>query len=454
VEPSHFDAGTCYVAVDLHQVNDRRPYLLKTSDFGKTWSAISGNIPESPLSYAHVVREDPFRKGMLFAGTENGLYVTLDDGAHWFPLQSNLPHAPVTWAVVQEHFDDLVISTKGRGFWVLDDIAPLRGIDATLASKSAYLFAPRDAYRFRGSNRIKGDPDDISAGRNPPYGAVIDYYLKDSTKDSVHVTIRDAHNDVVRKLTVPGRAGINRTWWDLRYERTHTVALRTTPKGYPQIWSDKRFIGKLTRRIYHYGIEDPVLGPLAAPGTYTVEVDAGGQKLSQPLTVLKDPHSGGTLADAQAQSALAYAVYREIDSTVDAINAIEKVRKQLEDLREMYGHDSSFKSVFADAKTLSAKLDGVEDELLQPVLQENDQKTYRAPMRLYLRLLYLEGSVGSGAGDVAGDPDFAPTASDLAVHDELAARLREVLGRVHAVMTQDVPAFNTAVAAKTALLSR
>jgi hypothetical protein len=118
----------------------------------------------------------------------------------------------------------------------------------------------------------------------------------------------------------------------------------------------------------------------------------------------------------------------------------------------MYGHDSSFKPVFADAKSLSDKLDGVENELLQPVLQENDQKTYRAPMRLYLRLLYLAGSVGSGAGDVAGDPDFAPTAADVAVHDELAARLRTVLDRAHIVMTQDVPAFNTAVAGKTALL--
>src|SRR6185437_9311817 len=240
----------------------------------------------------------------------------------------------------------------------------------------------------------------------------------------------------------------------LRYERTHTVELRTTPKGYPQIWTDKRFIGKLTRRIYHYGIEDPVLGPLVAPGTYAVELDAGGQKLTQPLTVLKDPHSVGTPADAQAQSALAYTVYQEIDSTVDAINRLEKVRKQLEDLREVYGHDSSFKSVMADAKTLAGKLDAVENQLLDPVLQENDQKTYRAPMRLYLRLLYLEGSVGSGAGDVAGDPDFAPNAPEIAVHDDLASRLRTVLDQVRTVMDTDVPAFNTAVAGKTSVLSK
>ncbi len=454
VEPSRYDAGRAYISVDAHQANNRDPFIYETNDYGHTWRLISAGIPRSVFSYVGIVREDPKRKGMLYAGTENGLYVTLDDGAHWFPLQSNLPHAPVTWIVVQEHFDDLVISTKGRGFWILDDVSPLRGIDATLASKSALLFAPRPAYRFRGSNRIKGDPDDISAGRNPPYGAVIDFYLKDSTKDSVHVTIRDAQNGVVRKLTMAGAAGLNRTWWDLRYDHTRTVALRTTPKGYPQIWTDKRFIGKLTRRIYHYGIEDPVLGPLIAPGTYTVELDIGTEKLSQPLTVLKDPHSGGTPVDAQAQSALAYSVYQEIDSTVDAINAIEKVRKQLEDLRELYGHDSSFKSVFADARTLQDKLDGVENELLQPVLQENDQKTYRAPMRLYLRLLFLAGSVGSGAGDVAGDPDFAPTAADVAVHDELAARLRTVLERMHGVMTQDVPAFNNAVAGKTALLSK
>jgi hypothetical protein len=231
------------------------------------------------------------------------------------------------------------------------------------------------------------------------------------------------------------------------------VALRTTPAGYEQIWSDKRFIGKKTRRIYHYGIENPVLGPLAAPGTYTVELDAvgGGQKLTQPLTVLKDPHSGGTLADAQASSALALQVRNEIDSVVDAINSIEKVRKQLEDLHDMYAHDSSFTAVMAAAKTLDGKLTAVEDQLLEPVLQENDQKTYRAPMRLYLRLLFLEGYVGSGAGDVAGDPDFAPTASALAVHEELGSRLGAVLVQYHQVLDQDVPAFNRTAAGKAAI---
>jgi len=165
VEPSRFDAGTCYIAVDLHQVDNRDPFLYKTADYGKTWKSISGNIPKSPLSYAHVLREDPHRKGLLFAGTENALYMSLDDGGRWEPLQSKLPHAPVYWLTVQENFHDLVVGTYGRGFYILDDLTPFEQLNDAVRNSPAHAFTPRPAYRFRPISQPDLAPAGTSRGK-------------------------------------------------------------------------------------------------------------------------------------------------------------------------------------------------------------------------------------------------------------------------------------------------
>ncbi|HWG52491.1 MAG TPA: hypothetical protein VN677_04245, partial [Gemmatimonadaceae bacterium] len=508
IEPSRFDAGKAYISVDFHQVNNFDPFIYRTSDFGNTWKLLSGGIPKSTFSYVHVVREDSKRKGMLYAGTENGLYLTYDDGDHWYPLQANLPHAPVTWLAIQDHFDDLVVSTSGRGVWILDDLGPLRELNDTVAKSASHLFAMRPAYRFMTVNRVKTAPNDQSDGRNPRYGADINYLLgkalADTSKegaagakpsarggkssgrggkpsargatplppdslgtdtgsfvfhapsdsaiadtvdsaravrDSARITITNAAGRVVRTFYGPGAKGINRAYWDLRYDRTKRVELRTTPPGYPHIWEDKRFIGDHTRPVYHYGIAEPSLGPLAPPGNYTVTVALRGDTLHQPLTVLKDPHSAGSDADAQAGAALAIAVHDDIDTVVTAINRLERVRMQLEDLRNLYGADTTKRALLERAKELDGKLSAVEDQFLQRKLQEDDQKTYRAPMELYTRLLYLEGIVGSGAGDIAGNPDFPPTTQDIAVHDLLRQRLQRAMQALQEVMSVDVPGF-------------
>src|SRR5207248_9879647 len=149
VEPSHFDAGTAYITVDLHQENNRDPFVFKTSDFGRTWKNISLNVPKSQLSYAHCIKEDPVKAGLLYLGTENGLYISFNDGESWQPLQNNLPHAPVYGIAVQPRFNDLVLATYGRGFWILDDITPLRQMTPAVANTAAHLSAPRDAYPCR-----------------------------------------------------------------------------------------------------------------------------------------------------------------------------------------------------------------------------------------------------------------------------------------------------------------
>ncbi|HEY6807991.1 MAG TPA: hypothetical protein VI160_04305, partial [Gemmatimonadales bacterium] len=234
IEPSHFDAGTAYLAVDLHEQDDLGAYIYKTTDFGKTWKKISDTFPRSSLSFVHMVAEDPVRRGLLYAGTENGLYVTFDDGARWLPLQTNLPHAPVSWITVQPHFHDLVVATYGRGFWIMDDITPLRMSPAELAARDHYLFAPRQAWRFRFKEGSFEAGDDPVAGTNPPYGASIDFWRKaapDSmSRDSQAVQILDPSGRVVRTLKVVPKAGVNRVWWDLRLESTMQARARTAPE--------------------------------------------------------------------------------------------------------------------------------------------------------------------------------------------------------------------------------
>ena len=229
VEPSKYDTGTAYVICDAHQENNRDPWVYKTTDYGKTWKLIVNGIPKSPLSYAHIIREDPVRRGLLYLGTENALYVSFNDGEQWQPLQLNLPHAPVYGMVIQEHFNDLVISTYGRGIWILDDLSPLQKLTPETAAANATLFAPRAAYRFEDYNGNVSSSDDPTAGQNPPYGADINYWLKAAPAAAPTLTIQDAAGKTVRTLQGTRFAGLNRVTWDLRNEATKPARMRTKP---------------------------------------------------------------------------------------------------------------------------------------------------------------------------------------------------------------------------------
>ncbi|MGH9402476.1 MAG: VPS10 domain-containing protein [Terriglobia bacterium] len=448
IDPSHFDAGAAYLSVNFHQMNNRDPYIYKTANYGKTWTEISGGIPKSVFSYVHIVIEDPFRKGMLFAGTENALYVSFDDGGRWTPLQLNLPHAPVSWMVIQKHFDDLVVATKGRGFYILDDIGPLQQLTPQVLNSPAYLFKLRPAYRFRSVSEPREAHDDPAVGQNPRYGADINYYLKSAPKGAVTLTILDAQGNVVRAFPGTKLAGVNRVTWDLRYPRVKQVELRTTPASYPQIWTDTRFMGKKTRPIFHWGIERPQLGALAAPGIYTVKLEVNGQSLTQPLSVLKDPHSAGTLADVDAGVKMWRAIDADVDTVVGMINSIERVRKQIEDMPDYLKGRPDALGVIASAKELDGKLQTVEYQLFEKYLAAGDEKTYPEQMQLYQKLLWLAGDVGDGAGDVAGNPDFAPTGEEGAVFNLLKQRLSRVQEQYGKLMDETVPAFNAGLQKK------
>lgn len=477
VEPSRFTPGTAYVAVDLHQVDNRDPFLYKTTDYGRTFTSLAAGIPKSQLSYAHVLRESPHRRGLLFAGTENGLYVSFDDGARWEPLQSRLPRAPVHWLTVQEHFHDLVVATYGRGFYVLDDLTALEQLDDAVRARAAHLFAPRPAYRFREVAQPALAPAGTSAGKNPPYGAILQYWLKDAwpvdddgleapragvseqereellrerrRQKPLQVTIYDASGARVRTLQGTNRAGLNRVVWDLRHAPTLALRLRTTPAENPHVWEEKRFRGRRERGIFYYGLRELVQGPLVAPGRYQVELNVGGRVLPrQELVVLKDPNSAGSEADVAESTRLALDVYRDTNTAARLINQLEWTRQQLEELRRRLQAAKAAPADLAAADELDGRLREVEDRLLAPTLAEGDEKSFRGPLQIYLKLLWLQAEVGAGGADISGNADFPPTRAEREVHALLSQRLQAARAAFDTLYAEVIPAFNATLAAK------
>jgi len=421
IEPSRYDAATAYVAVDCHQVNNRDPFVYKTTDYGQTWKAITNGIPHSMLSYAHCIREDPVRRGLLYLGTENAIYVSFDDGENWQPLQTNLPHAPLYWISVQERFNDLVVATYGRGFWILDDVTPLRQLTPQVLGSDAHLFPPREAYRFRDITPPSTPYDDPTTGENPPYGANINYYLKAAPSGNVTVTILNPKGEVVRTLTGTKAAGLNRIYWDLRYEPTSEVRMRTSPLYAPYVrvgpegWRPAPGVGRLSI--------------LAPPGTYTVNLSVGGRDLTQPLTVRKDPHSGGTEADIEAQMKMLFDLRRDLNAGADLVNQVELVRGQIANVAHLI-EDASIKKA---GDELDRKVVAVEGNLVELRLTGRGDGV-RWGSKLLGKILYLANGLASG--------DFKPTDQQMEVQKLLEERLKTAQAQVDDLLERDLTALN------------
>ncbi|MDH4043446.1 MAG: glycosyl hydrolase [Gemmatimonadota bacterium] len=445
IVPSRYDAGTAYVVVDRHEMADFEPYVFKATEYGKTWRRIDAGIPRSVLSYAHTVAEDAVRRGMLFVGTENGLYFTRDDGAHWQPLQLNLPHAPVSWITVQPHFGDLVVSTYGRGIWILDDLTSLRTIEPGMLDAPLHLFAPRPAYRFRAIHNVPSAPS-FSTGQNPRYGATIDYHLRGDPADttdsrSAQFVVLDAAGDTVRTFTGPAKPGLNRAWWDLRYAGAREPRLRTPPPG--RSWVPLNDDG--WRRLVVWDLDLSTRGGLAPPGVYTIVVAVGADSATTSVEVRKDPYSTGTEADIRQQVELALELRADLDRTVDMINRIEWIKKQLADMRGILDDKSTVK----DADVAAALRDSaraVEDRAIEVAgalfdvnLTGAREDSFRAPMRLYGRLAALLSDVAENGAD------FPPTTQQLSVHDVLHARLDDAARAFEAWVTTDLARFRQRV---------
>jgi len=431
IEPSHFDAGTAYIAVDFHLMDNRDPFIYKTTDFGQTWKKLSDGLPAGhPLSYVRTVAQSPNRRGLLFAGTGHGFYYSLDDGAHWTELQTGLPRAPVTWIATQKAYHDVVVSTYGRGLYVLDDVSPLEQMAADSSATPVRLFTPRPTYRY------------IDGGQ-----ALVNFSLAAAPKGPVTIEILDAQNVVVRTLNPAAQAGLNRVRWDLRYEGPHQVALRATPPENAHLFEEPRFRGKQTRPVTHWGLEDAAAGPWANPGRYSVRLTVGGQAFTAPLEILKDPKIPGSDADLASSLKLQLRIREDVTESADMINQIEIVRRELEEVQRGLQAGRNQDRALKDVAAVMDKLVAVEDRLLEPAARLSDDKYYQQAYRVYTNLLWLSGEVGPGAGDVAGGFNFRPTDTSVTVLETIEKDLAEARVAYRAVMDDDVPAYRKARAA-------
>lgn len=458
IEASPFDAGTAYVAVDRHRMDDFSPYIFKTSDFGKTWTSITKGIPAD--NYIHAVRQDPKRKDLLYAATEKGVYISFDDGADWQLLQSNLPPAPV-WDVVV-HGNDLVVATHGRAFWVLDDIAPLRQYQPQIANEEVHLYSPDPANHTQFRGGFFGGGGD--RGQNPPAGAIIYYSLKDGLKPAnghkpaaggeneagtgaaagetahgeksppITLEILDQKGQVVRKYPpkrqpgegaggnagfgfgppqrgLPVEAGLDRFVWDLRYEGASRVP-------HSPLWA---------------GSTD---GPEALPGKYQVRLTVHGKSYTEPLEIQPDPRLTLSRQDMEKQFDLLIKIRDSVTQAHDAINQIRDIRSQIQALDKRLHGQPQAKAVAEAGKELDKKMTAIEEVLIQTKAKSN-QDVLNYPIRLNNYLVALGGVVASA--------DSAPTQASYDVYDMLSKQLDEQLGKWRQVLATDVPAFNEIV---------
>jgi photosystem II stability/assembly factor-like uncharacterized protein len=424
IDASHHDAGTAYVAVDRHRLDDLSPLIYKTHDYGKTWTKITNGIPTG--AFVRVVREDPKVKGLLYAGTETGVYFSADDGAHWQPLQLNLPTVPVHDLAIKG--DDLVAATHGRAFWILDDITPLRQAAGVPAGAEFHLFQPETAIRLHLPDAVERRRP---VGDNPPKGAVIDYYLKSKPgeKDEITIDVFDAQGKRVRHLSsksadkseqppewpdqekpvelLPTEAGMNRFPWDFRSE---------PPAQIPGAF----YVG------------EPPRGNMVTPGKYTLKMTVKGQTQTQPIEVLMDPRLKVSAADMEKQAELAAKVTQDLDQLHRAVNQIRTLRANLQTLEKWSGSEASAKEVIAAAKALDQKMTTVEEKLIQ-VKMKSSEGNLRYPNMLNEQYYSFN--------DLIQGVDAAPTPQQLAVFDELHARLTAELANWEKIR-QDVPALN------------
>jgi photosystem II stability/assembly factor-like uncharacterized protein len=407
IEPSRYDAGAAYLVGDRHMLDDPRPLIYKTTDFGATWTEIIQGLP--PTVSVESVRQDTMRRGLLFAGTEDGIYVSFDDGGNWQSLQLNLPHVPVYDMTV--HGDDLAIATHGRAFWMLDDITPLRQATAAIAPDPVHLYNPAPAYRERGGGGFGGGGRGNS-GANPPAGAILDYYLASAPSEPITLQILDSRGQVVRQFTsggsraergapragLPARAGMNRFVWDLR---------EVGPAAVPGL-----VIVELQRGE----------GPFVMPGAYQVKLTAAGKDYTAPLEVRIDPRVHVTQEDLQKQFEFALEVRDRINQVHGAVNQILAARKALEAARQ------------GASDSASQAIDGVEQKM--DAIEEQLTQVHSTTLGASLVYPIMLDAQYADLANTAESADTAPTAQTYHVFESYERKREALLAQWKALQGQ------------------
>ena len=386
IEASPFDAATAYVVIDNHRLDDRHPYVYKTSDYGKSWKALHTTLPDDV--YLHAVREDPAKRGQLYLGTERGVMFSIDDGATWKPLQLNMPTVAVHDLVVKG--DDLVVGTHGRSVWILDDLQPVREMSEQIAAKDVHLFGSPDAVRWR---RGEGNwASKYGSFSNPPRGASIYYYLKDKPKGELKIEILDSANRLVRTLSSVPRPSDKSDDED-DTEELKKAALSTSEGLHRAEW-DLAWEG--AKKIPGAKIDtgDPARGPMAVPGTYTVRLTVDGKTQTIPLKVNADPRGTASQSDLDAQLAFALRVRDDISKLSGLVTSIRSVKEQLQARAkslEPRKTDPAVAELLKASDEVIKRIDALEDRMHNPKAEVTyDILAERGGARLYSRLSPLQ----------------------------------------------------------------
>jgi len=437
IEASHSDSAVAYAAINRFRLDDLKPHIYRTRDGGKAWQEIVNGLPDN--APVNVVREDPIRKGLLFAGTERSVFVSFDDGDHWQRLQLNLPHTSMRDLAI--HGDDLIVGTHGRSFWILDDITPLRQLTAEVARANVHLFQPATAYRFRWNRNTDTPlPPEVPAGKNPPDGAIIDYYLQTPTTAGVMLEILDSSGALVRRYTsadqpepmdkiakenpipmywvrppqiLSAAPGMHRFVWDLHYPPPDSLG-----HEYP--------ISAIYRDTPRYPG-----GARALPGRYTVKLTVAGESHTEPLVVKMDPRIGAAPEDLAKQFALESSSVKGMNESFAALKQVQALRAQLKDLKAKAGTGGVAEAISALEKKAAA-LEGEPAEAFLGL----------PPSAKVTENLSLLNQHFAGLLRVADSADAAPTAQAEALHSELEKALSASLASWNELNTRDIPALN------------
>lgn len=420
VEFDPFAKGSVYIAATSYKSGDYQPLLFKTKDYGKTWTKITSGI--DPSHFTRVLRADPKRQGLLYAGTEFGMYISFDDGANWKPFQLNLPIVPITDLTIKN--DNLIAATQGRSFWMIDDLTPLHQLNETIANSNFHLYKPMPSYRMNGGQAgRRGQPK--NEGINHPNGVMIHYYLKDTAKAVVSLEILESSGTLIKKFaTKPDKKkneeemkikqGMNKFNWNMRYGNA---------EGFDGLimWA-----GSLT-------------GPKAVPGIYKARLTVNGSATETEFEILKDPRSSGTLEDIKAQFDFSIAVRDKLTETHQAIKKIRTAREQINRVTEPMKGNNEMKEVNDLAKSILDDMKKIEEALYQ-TKNRSGQDPLNYPVRLNNKLAALGGEVDGS--------DYKPTQQVKAVYKEVVEKIDVQLNDLKKVMNDKVPKFNELIKQK------
>ncbi len=405
MEPSSFDAGTAYVAGTRYKLGDFAPYLYKTTDYGKSWKKITNGIENE--HFTRVLREDPKQKGLLYAGTETGMYISFDDGANWKKFQLNLPIVPITDLAIKDN--NLIVATQGRSLWIIDDLSLIHQLGKA-GKDSNVLFQPKDTYRMSGSSS-----ESLTAGTNHPAGVMTYFYLKDPKDKKVKISYLTTSNDTIKSFSTTDdknklevEKGSNMHTWNMRGKGAERL------EGMILWWASTE-------------------APQAVPGTYQVVLEVGDEVLKKEFKILPDANAETDIAGMQKQYDFISSVNKTVDKAHNSIRKMRDIEAQLEDFQKQYKGNEKVQPLIEKAKSLSEQISKIENALYQTRNRSN-QDPLNFPIKLTNKLAHLNSLVSID--------DFPPTTQDIRVKDELTAKINTELDKFDSLLKDEIKEFN------------